>query len=608
MPKRWNLLQEPPASFFEEHPELPRIVATLLFHRGVVTQKQIDEFLNPDYLEDVHDPFLFKDMQKAVDRIVKAIKNNEKITVHGDYDADGVSGSVILKSTFDALGYDNVDVFLPHRDTDGYGLNLKNVQKLFDEGTRLIISCDCGISNTPEVDLANSLGVDVIITDHHSIPEKRPQAYAIIHPKIPEETYPDKTLAGGAVAFKVAQALLAEHKKTHDILPNGEQHDIFAKWLLDMVAISSVADMVPLLGESRTLTKYGLIVLNKTKRIGMKKLLMQIKLMHEDGTLKRELDAHTIGFHIAPRINAAGRVNHANVGYKLFMAKSGAEAIDLAFELDQNNNERRTLTDDFVEEAKAQVKKQGDTAPLVAVFSERWAPGIVGLIASRIKDTFDKPTIAMTSNNGEIMGSGRSIEGFNMIQALQSMPELFSKFGGHPMACGFTLVSADKKELFIQKLTEQFLEKTADIDTTSSIDIDAEVSLEDVTWELYDLLDKFKPFGQCNPEPKYMARGLTVTSLKRLGQEGKHLSIMVKHNTHRIRKTIGWHLCNEKSDTGIDWSKQLKPGDKIDIVFEVSVNQWNGNRELQLTICDLRKSIEEIKEESTNTSDDSTIL
>lgn len=590
MIKRWNVLPEPPVSFFEEHPELPRIVLTLLHHRGLTTPELIDEFLNPDYTQDIHDPYLFKDMQKAVARIFSAIEKNEQITVHGDYDADGVSGSVILKTFFNAVNYPNVDVFLPHRDTDGYGLNTKNVQKLAEQGTKLLISCDCGISNAPEVDVANSLGVDVIITDHHSIPEIRPKAYAIIHPKIPEETYPDKNLAGGAVAFKLVQALLIEHKKNNALLPNGEQHEIFQKWLLDMVAISSVADMVPLIGESRTLTKYGLIVLNKTKRIGMKKLLMQIKLMDNDGILKRELDAYTIGFHIAPRINAAGRINHANVGYNLFMASNGAEAIDLAFELDQNNDERRVLTDEWVEEAKQQVKKQGDNSPIVFVMSDHWSPGIVGLIASRIKDAFGKPTFAMSSKHGEIMGSGRSIEGFNMIQTLQEMPELFTKFGGHPMACGFTLASPEKKDEFMRKMNETFVKKMSGIDVTPTVDIDAEVDLEDVNWGLYDVLEKFKPFGQQNQKPKYLARGLTIVSLKPVGVDGKHMSIMVKHNSHRVRKTIGWHLCNENATDGIDWSKRLTVGDKIDMIFEVDINQWNGNRELQLLIVELRKS------------------
>ncbi len=266
MQKIWRVSADPPQTFLDEHPELPPIVARLLYHRNLTTQPAIDEFLNPDYSIHVHDPYLFRDMTKAVERILRAGENGEKITIHGDYDADGVSASVILASLFKILNI-NFDVFLPHRETDGYGLNMNTVDLLHKQGTKIIITCDCGISNAPEIAKANELGMDVIVTDHHSIPAKLPDAYAIIHPKVIGETYPDQTLAGGGVAFKLAQGILRKHKESNELLPNGDKHEAYEKWLLDMVAIASVADMVPLLGESRTLTKYGLIVLNKTRRI-----------------------------------------------------------------------------------------------------------------------------------------------------------------------------------------------------------------------------------------------------------------------------------------------------------------------------------------------------
>lgn len=591
--RTWKVLDPPPNAFFEEHPELPKTVAALLYHRNLRTQATIDEFLEPEYAHNVHDPFLFRDMERAVARIFLAITNNERITVHGDYDADGVSSAVIMTSIFRALGYANFSVFLPHRETDGYGLNLNTVKLLADEGTKLIISCDCGISNTPEVELANSLGVDVIITDHHSIPAKIPPAYAIIHPKLPGETYPDQTLCGGAVAFKLTQGILQVHQRDHELLPNGQKHASFEKWLLDMVAIASVADMVPLLGESRTLTKYGLIVLNKTRRIGLQKLLLEARLMESDGTLKRELDADTIGFRIAPRINAAGRMGHANVAYKLLVAEAGTDAIDLAFELNNNNSDRQKKTEEYVAEAINQIKVNGSEAPVLFVLSDNWATGIVGLIASRLKEKFGRPVIAMTYNQGEIVGSGRSVEGFNLIATLQAMPEYFLKFGGHPMACGFTLMSSEILPEFKAALTARFMEVASTIDVTPTLAIDAELALEEVDWTLYDLLEKFKPFGQCNPKPRYVARGLTVVNVEPVGKEGKHLRINVKHQTPRIRKTIGWNLCGNNGGPDksreADWSKQLQPGDKIDMVYEVDVNEWNGNRELQLLIVDLKK-------------------
>lgn len=551
-----------------------------------MSQEAIDEFLNPDYSQDVHDPFLFRDMEKAVGRIFAAKDKKEKITIHGDYDADGVSASVILASLFKTLEID-FDVFLPHRETDGYGLNARTVELLANRGAKVIITCDCGISNAPEIDKANMLGMDVIVTDHHSIPAKLPPAYAIIHPKVDGETYPDKTLAGGGVAFKLAQAVLRKHHETNELLPNGERHEAFEKWLLDMVAIASVADMVPLLGESRTLTKYGLIVLNKTKRIGLQKLLLEARLINDDGTCKRELSADTIGFQIAPRINAAGRMNHANVAYNLLMTDNPIEAIDLAFELNKNNQDRQKLTDDIVAEAIEQIEREQLNKPVLFAIGV-WSIGIVGLIASKIKEKYQKPTIVM-SRTATIAGSGRSIPGFNMIAALQEMPEYFLKFGGHPMACGFTLNDKNLLESMKAALIQKFLEKTAGQDMTPFIAIDAEVALEEVDWDLYEILEKFKPFGQANEKPHYVAYGLTIIGTEPVGKDRRHLRIVVNHTTARARKLIGWNLCNTGNEHGIDWSKALKKGEKVDMVFEIDVNEWNGNRELQMTIVDLRK-------------------
>lgn len=586
MQKTWRVLPDAPQSFFEQFPELPKTVANLLYHRNIVTQKAIDEFLNPDYIEDIHDPFLFSDMGKAVQRIYDAIEKNEKITVHGDYDADGVSSAVILVSTIKALGHENIDIFLPHRETDGYGLNTNTIQTLKNAHTNLIVTCDCGISNIQEVELATEQGMDVIITDHHAVPDKLPPAYAIIHPKV-DQNYPCKSLAGGAVAFKLMQGLLHTHKKTNKSLPGGNTHEQFEKWMLDMVAIASVADMVPLLGESRTLTRYGLIVLNKTKRIGLQKLLLEARLTEEDGTNKKEFDTYTIGFQIAPRINAAGRMNHANVAYNLMMTNDNEEAAELAHELDLNNQERQKITDKLVKQACEEINKDQKNSPIIFVLGEGWSSGIVGLIAGKLKEKYYKPSIVLAKNDDEIMGSGRSIEGFNIIESFQEMPEVFDKFGGHPMACGFTIKDG-KLEEFKKKLIRKFKEKTKNIDLSPTLDIDAEVNLEEVDWELYDILDKFKPFGKENEKPRYLSRALEISQLQPVGKDKKHLRIMVKSNG-KIRKTIGWDLCNGNG-THTNWCEKLKCGDKIDLVFEIDVNEWNGNRELQLTIVDLKKA------------------
>ena len=589
MQKEWKVLDPAPQSFFDEHPEVPPSIAHLLYHRNIRTQRQIDEFLNPDYSVDVHDPFLFRDMEKAVERLFRAIENKEKIVIHGDYDADGVSASTILMTTLKNLGATEIDVFLPHRELDGYGINIRTVELLHKENAKVIITCDCGISNTEEITRAEELGMNVIVTDHHTIPEVLPPAYAIIHPKIEGETYPDKGLSGGGVAFKLAQGLLMTHKRTHQTLANGDKHEAAEKWLLDMVAISTVADMVPLLGESRTLTKYGLIVLNKTRRVGLEKLLLEARLMENDGTMRHEITADTIGFQIAPRINAAGRLDHANVAFGLLNTDSPTEAVDLAYQLDQNNKERQKRTEQYVKEACAQIENGGQkNNPILFVIDKDWSTGIVGLIASRIKDKYSKPTIAMGYNDGNIVGSGRSVTGFNMIASMQEAPELFLKFGGHPMACGFTLKSLETLEIFKKTLIEKYNSNTVEFDMTPILAIDTEIKLLDVNWELFDLLEKFKPFGMHNDRPKYLAKNLSVIKVEALGADGKHLKLMVKETGGPGRKVVGWRLCGENNGNP-NWCKLLRAGDTIDMVFEIDVNEWNGNRELQLTIVDLKK-------------------
>ncbi|MFA6427011.1 MAG: single-stranded-DNA-specific exonuclease RecJ [Candidatus Magasanikbacteria bacterium] len=589
MQKKWDILPLPPQSFYDEHPKLPKIVANLLFHRNIRTQKDIDEFLNPDYTKNIHDPFLFKDIHKTIERIFKAIENNEKIVIHGDYDADGVSASVILVSTLRALGAKHVDIFLPHREIDGYGLNNNTVEKFIEEKINLVITCDCGISNIEEITKAKEHGIDTIVTDHHTVPTVLPPAISIIHPKVVDETYPDKGLAGGAVAFKLVQGLLRKHKENGQKLNNDLTHEAHEKWLLDMVAIATVGDMVPLVGESRTLTKYGLIVLNRTKRLGLQKLLLEARLLDEEGGHKHELTTETIGFQIAPRINAAGRMNHANTAYNLMMTQDGAEATNLAFELNQNNQERQKLTESLVKDAIKQIEPGQMDKPVLFVLGQEWSTGIVGLIAGKLKEKYYKPTIVMAKNGGEITGSGRSIEGFDIIECLQTMPEYFDRFGGHPMACGFTLKNKEVLELFQNKLIEIFYSKATEIDTTPKVSIDAEIDIDHVTWELYNVLQKFEPFGQANEKPKYLARNLTIHQMKPVGQAGKHLRIMVKSNSNKVHKTIGWDLCKTNGN-GTNWGDELKPGNKVDLVFEISVNEWNGTRELQLTIVDLRLS------------------
>ena len=592
MSKKWTVLPPPPEEFVNQHPELPPTITGLLWHRGLKTQEQIDEFLNPDYSQDLHDPFLFNDMRKALEIIFTAIKNKKNIVVHGDYDADGVCAAAIIITALRKLGAEHVSVFLPHREIDGYGLNFNTVNSLHEQKTDLIITCDCGISNLEEIKLAKKLGIQVIITDHHTIPAVIPPADAIIHPKMPEEKYPDKGLAGGGVAFKLVQGLLKKHRKNNAKLPDGEQHEGFEKWLLDMAALATIGDMVPLVGESRTLARYGLTVLNKTRNAGLRQLLITAGVADENGKPKRgSYDAETVSFQIVPRLNAAGRMDHANTAFALLMAQSDEEAKKLALQLNKNNTDRQKLTEQLVNQAIKQIKKnKQENDPILFILGAGWSTGVLGLIAGKLKDQYNKPAIVMGLAEEEICGSGRSTTAFNMIEGLQSMAEYFDKFGGHPQACGFTLKDKNQLEEFKNKLTEIVNEKTKDVPAEPEILIDAEVELDEVDWKFYDLLQKFEPFGQANEEPKYAAYGLTVFEISPVGQDGRHLRLMLKHNSHLIRKTIGFGLGDVNRHPN-DWKENLHPGDKVDIVFSVGVNQWNGNRELELSLKDIKKTI-----------------
>lgn len=586
MLRKWVVAPQIPEEVRREHPELPDVVLSLLWNRGLKTQKEIDEFLNPDWDEDVHSPFLFRDMEKAVERIFAAIKNDEKIVIHGDYDADGVCGTVILYETLKMLEAKNVNVFLPHREIEGYGINSNTVKNFKKEDVNLIITCDCGISNAKQIKEAKNFGMNVIVTDHHEVPDEIPDAYAIIHPKLPEEKYPHKELSGGAVAWKLACGLINPPnpppyiRERKERLPQG-----FEKWFLDLVAISLVADVIPLLGEARTLAKYGLIVLNKTRNLGLKYLFEAARVS------AGKINTWTIGFVITPRINAAGRMNHANVAYKLLISKNEAEAKRLANELNQSNFERQKQTEFVFMEAKGQaIQNEMDKNYAIAVLGEEWPLGLLGLVAGKLSGEFFRPVVVCTKKEEKILGSGRcEIPGFDLLDSLRSSGDFFEKLGGHKSACGFTLGEEIDFKNFYEKWNEECKKRLEGIDLSPILFIDAELDLDDVNWELYDILSKLEPFGETNPAPRYLARGVTVKGLELVGANGNHLRLLVQHKGITTKKMIGFCL-GDAECAGENWCQKLKTGDKIDIVFEVGVNEWNGNREIQLKIIDLKMS------------------
>ncbi|MBI5405130.1 MAG: single-stranded-DNA-specific exonuclease RecJ [Candidatus Kerfeldbacteria bacterium] len=570
MAKRWQLRPPAPPALFEKFPEIDRILLQVLHARRLTSQTEIDLFLDPDYSRDVHDPGLFRDMSKAVERIIQAVRQSEKICIYGDYDADGVCASAVLTETLTQLGV-TPEVYIPFRETEGYGMNIAAVEELAAQGTKLIITVDCGSTNVPEVARANALGMDVIITDHHDEPPQLPAAFAIINPELKAETYPYKHLAASGVAYKLATALLRATEYGAGLgrepLPVG-----WEKWLLDLVATSTVTDMVPMLGENRVFVRYGLDVLRKGRRVGFNQLFTAMRFERE------QADEETLGFMIGPRLNAAGRMNHASTAYRLLVTNDQDEAAKLAGELSAANVERQRVTEATVAEALRQIGDSPESM-LLSAYGRDWPVGILGLVASRIMEKYQRPTVVMATSQGKIVGSGRSIQAYDITAGLVAVREVLDRFGGHPQACGFTLKPGATPESFTAALGEQAESALTGRDLTPVLDIDAEVILDDISWRLVEDVARLAPFGMQAPRPRFLSRGVRVVSVDTVGKDGKHLRLHVSHATSTVRKTIGFRFGS--------WVEQLSPGDTVDMVFEAGVNEWNGHREIELKIVDL---------------------
>ncbi|OGL68649.1 single-stranded-DNA-specific exonuclease RecJ [Candidatus Uhrbacteria bacterium RIFCSPLOWO2_01_FULL_47_24] len=605
MEKNWVLLENAPEDWQGQMPEVSAILRQILWTRGLRTKAEAEQFLHPSFEKDLHDPFLFKDMEKTVARLFAAIEKKEKIFVYGDYDADGVPGAAILKTTLDALGA-VTDIYIPHREKEGYGLNSGAIAYMAEQNGKIVITCDCGISNASEVAEARAKGIDVIITDHHRIPEIVPKPFAILHPLIPGEKYPNKFLTGGGVAYKLACALLqTAHNSPQPplTLRGGEDLEGFEKWLLDLVAISTVADVGKLLDENRTLVKYGLTVLNKTRRLGLQKLI------EAAGIKLGALDTYSIGWQIAPRINAAGRMDHANAAFQLLMATDAEEAQRLAAQLNESNVARQKETDRALKEAREQIMKgllspqsspikgeevtqppshlagegrgEGELPYLLAAYNPSWNPGVIGLVAGRLMEEFRRPVLICTRNEGgKFMASARSISEFNIIEALASSKEYLLKFGGHPKAAGFSVESEEKWHALIAHLQELAHKALHAVDVRPTLYIDADLILAQVDWNLVSDVQALEPCGEGNPRPRFLIHGITVLGFDTVGNGGKHLRLTVTDETQKPRKMIGFN-CGS-------WCERLKIGDLIDVVVEVGVNEWNGNRDIEMRIVDLR--------------------
>lgn len=579
MKKHWILKNQADDAFRQSFPDVQPLVLQLLYDRGLKTQEAIDEFLNADYVEDIHSPFLFENAEAIVQKIFDSIEKKEKIIVYGDYDADGVTGSATLVSTLKYIGA-NVDVYIPHREKEGYGLNPKALEFLQNESVNLVITVDSGITNVEEVKKAKDMGVDVIITDHHHPPEILPDCL-ILHPKV-DKKYPFKELAGAGVAFKLSQALL--QSRANEDKENATKYKAFEKWLLDLVAIGTVGDLVPLVGENRTLVKYGLIVLNKTKRIGLKMLMENagVKLDPEKDTA----NTWTIAFQVAPRINAAGRMDHASIAYELIMEENRVRAIDLANRLEMNNQERKNTTKAIYEQAIEQIESQDKDLPYIIAYNEHWNLGLVGLVAGKLTEKYNKPAFIMGKLGKLIAGSGRGIDEFNCMDAITSQSEKLEKFGGHKSACGFSIKNDVELKDFREGLGKEIAQQLEGKDLTPTIEIDAELTLNDIDWDTFEEIKKFEPFGQSNPRIVLVSYGVRLVQFDPVGRDNAHLRLSLSDpQSGKIRKAIAFGFGA--------WVNKLKVGEYIDVVYEIDVNEWNGNRELQLRVVDLRHAKKE---------------
>jgi single-stranded-DNA-specific exonuclease len=553
---------------------LPRLAARLLSNRGIVAANEVMEFLAPDYRAHLHDPLLFRDMERVVARFSRAIAERQAIVVYGDYDADGVCSAAVLTTTLQLLGANVVEVYLPHREREGYGLNRQAVERFITRGVSLIVTLDCGTTNVEEILLARQGGIDVVVIDHHHVPDGRLGAFAILNPKTPGERYPFKHLASVGVAFKTAQALL--RRRAADNPAEASRCLSFEKWLLDLVAIATVTDLVPLVGENRTLLKYGLLVLNRTARPGLRALVTAM------GAAFGSLDASSIGFQIGPRLNAAGRMDHARAAYELLVCEDEARATVLAAALEASNRERQQATERITAEARAALAEQRDDRVLVAV-GEGWPVGLVGLVASRLLDEYRRPVLVVGRSERGLIGSGRSPSAFNIIEALHQLPGLFTKFGGHAQACGFTLKGEAELTALRRHLNALATERLSDDDLAPVIAADATLLLADVGEELHELLKLFEPYGMGNPKPRFWFTTLRVVGRSNVGAAGQHLKLTLSDERGTVRQAIGFNLAAALP--------AFKLGDAVDLVAEVVMSQWHGRRELQIKVLDVKPSL-----------------
>lgn len=541
------------------------IIEQLLVQRGIVDADAVHRFLTPSYEADLHDPFLFRDMERVVTRITDAIRNKECIGIFGDHDADGVSSAAVLAEGLESLGA-QVEVYIPDKITEGHGINTDAIDIFAAKDVTVMISVDCGTSSYDAVRYANKKNMDVIITDHHHAPDILPEAYAIINPQIHTETYPFKDLSGTAVAFKVVQALYMRCAP--------DQIDQL-KWYLDIVCVGTVADCVPLVGENRTFVTYGLMVLRKTRRVGYRQICAVGKFCKNE-----DIRAETVAYYIAPRINAAGRMRHAQYAYDLLRESRQQHAQEKAQVIEELNEERKRITDQITRRVEKIVDKEHQNSSFIIVADADYPVGIIGIVAGRIAEKYKKPTGIFTQYETESRGSFRSVEGVHIVDVLTACSVHIAKFGGHEKAAGATILH-EEFENFVQKVNAYTAELLPAV-PQPYITVDMEILLSDVDLQLAQNIAALEPFGEGNPQPVFVIRDAIVSDARPVGSTGTHMKVSLTDRSGALRVgAIGFSM-SEKFRT-------VSNGDRIDLVAYVQENVWNGRSNVQLQLIDIAK-------------------
>ncbi|MCH7624521.1 MAG: single-stranded-DNA-specific exonuclease RecJ [Chloroflexi bacterium] len=558
--KEWRLRDAPPKGFARGL-GLPEFQARLLFNRGIQDASDVESFLAADGRL-LNDANLLPNMKEAVSRLKAALESSEMIGVFGDFDTDGITGTALLFRALSDLGA-TVLPYIPDRVEEGHGLNDDAVRLLKSKGVSLLITVDCGATSVDEVRLAASIGIDTIITDHHSMLPVWPEAVAIINPQHPDSEYPDTNLTGVGMSFKLMEALYKELGRP------------WPEHLLELVALGTVADVGPLRGENRFLVKQGLVQLNATQSPGL------LALAESAGLKMGALNTESLSFGLIPRLNGAGRLGRADVSLDLLTATSKVDASRLAEELNRTNRERQALTSRSVEQALSQLEgkfESGSPPPIIIVKSEEWIPGILGLIANRLSEEYYRPAVAISCGPELSRASARSIPEFNVIEALASSEDLFTRYGGHHQAAGFTVPTRSLPAVE-QNLYEEARKRLEGLDLRPSLSIDSQVALADFTHENFAFIQSLEPFGAQNPTPVFLTRRARVVESRLVGAQKQHI------------KMRAWH--EGKTVDAIAFRQGDKIGEtrgEVDLVYTVGLDTWGGRTKLQLTVLDIRKS------------------